>query len=143
MISRPAADRSRGFTLLEVLFALVVLGLAMTALIQSFSTGLDGIGRGEQRVIATLHARSKLEEFSARPDLELGEWSGVFDNGFRWQVSKTPAVLDFVASESESEAEGAAPVPPPPEGLNELVVRVVWRRGEIVLRTLRYDGAQR
>ena len=66
--------RNRGFTLLEVLIALVIMALAMTALVQSFSTGLDGINRGEARVIAILHARSKLAEYKrqiATADLKL------------------------------------------------------------------------
>ena len=129
--------RNRGFTLLEVLIALVILALAMTALVQSFSTGLDGINRGEARVIAILHARSKLAEFTARSELSEGDWSGEFANGYRWQAILAPPAPDIAVGGGE---EGPAPLP---DGLKQLTVRVVWKRGEVTLTTLNYAGAVR
>ena len=129
--SRPSRRRwSRGFTLLEVLIALVILALAMTALVQSFATGLDGINRSEARVIAVLQARSKLAEFAARSGLGEGAWAGDFANGNSWQVTLAPAPPSIAVADA---AEASAALP---DGLNEMTVRVSWKRGEVTLRTL-------
>ena len=52
----PAKNRSRGFTLIEVLVALAVLALALGVLFQIFSTGLNSSRVAEAYAKATLLA---------------------------------------------------------------------------------------
>lgn len=54
--------RSRGFTLLEVIVAVAILGLALTAIFASESGSLRTAGRARRTHIATLLARCKMAE---------------------------------------------------------------------------------
>ena len=64
MISQKQLLRSGGFTLIEVLVALVVLSLAMVAVIQLTSSHIRTMGELEKRVIASWVARGV---WSGRP----------------------------------------------------------------------------
>ena len=66
--SEPRADdtdaRSKGFTLIEVLVAFVILAMALVALLQVFSMGLRSTETAEMHVKATRLAQSKLASFA-------------------------------------------------------------------------------
>ena len=62
MISQKQLLRSGGFTLIEVLVALVVLSLAMVAVIQLTSSHIRTMGELEKRVIASWVASNHLSE---------------------------------------------------------------------------------
>lgn len=83
-------DRSKGFTLLEVIIAFTILAIAMSALLQVFGTGLKGLRTAEGYTLAVMHARSKMSELGTLIPLQDGEQSGEFDDGFRWSVSILP-----------------------------------------------------
>ncbi|MBF0327661.1 MAG: type II secretion system protein [Nitrospirae bacterium] len=55
---------SKGFTLLEVLVALSILGIAVSVVFQVFSAGLRGIAASEDYVFASAKALSKMREFT-------------------------------------------------------------------------------
>lgn len=82
-----AARSSRGFTLLEVLVALIVLSLAGGALIQSFSFGLRGVDVATRYQTALAYARSFLERIGNDLPLREGELFGQLENGLQWQAS--------------------------------------------------------
>lgn len=84
-------DRSRGFSLVEILVAFTVLGLFVAAAFQAFSTGLSANVRTGEYAKAQILAKSKLEDLSVSDVLALGENSGriTLDNGvqtFRWRT---------------------------------------------------------
>jgi len=78
--------RARGFTLLEVLIAFVILALALGALMQTFGSGMRGVAASERHVMAALVARSLLERVGHDIPLEQGEVSGE-EGAFAWTVS--------------------------------------------------------
>ena len=58
----------KGFTLLEILLAVTILGLAVTVIMQQFSAGLR-IGRlSNTYTTATIYAKQKLEELQVEED---------------------------------------------------------------------------
>lgn len=79
-------EDSRGFTLLEVLIAFTILAVALTALLQTFSSGLHGLGSAEMSTAAVMHARAKMEEVGPLIAIEEGEQQGEFKDGSRWRV---------------------------------------------------------
>jgi prepilin-type N-terminal cleavage/methylation domain-containing protein len=99
---------SSGFTLLEVLVATLVLGIAVVIILQLFSGSLDQARRAEDYTRAVFHARAKMEE--ALLDLPAGAASAIgdFGDGFRWVLEILP--------------EDALPVTP--SGVQPLVIRV-------------------
>jgi general secretion pathway protein I len=82
--ARPAL--APGFTLLEVLVALVCFALVFGILAQIMRTGLRQSASAETATIATLVARSQLARVGAELPLEIGEVEGEVD-GMRWRTT--------------------------------------------------------
>jgi general secretion pathway protein I len=79
--------RQRGFTLIEIVVALSILGVGLIVIIELFAGGLR-LGRtSEEFSKAVSLARMKLEEVSLNPVLQEGSETGEFDKDFRWQVA--------------------------------------------------------
>jgi prepilin-type N-terminal cleavage/methylation domain-containing protein len=85
-----AGSRQYGFTLLEVLVALVVTGLAVGAAFHLFGTAFKGQAHAERATSAILFAQSKLAETGAASLLAEGRRSGRTADGLRWQTEVTP-----------------------------------------------------
>ena len=85
-----ASDRARGFTLIEVLVAFVILAVALGVLMQVFSTGLRNARVAENYTTATLYAESMLAAVGVEAPLAAGETSGDFDDRFRWRLDVQP-----------------------------------------------------
>lgn len=67
----------QGFTLLEVLVALAILAMAVTLVLQLFSTNLRSIIASEDYVRAAVAADARMREISQADDLEQGSWEEV------------------------------------------------------------------
>jgi len=64
---------SGGFSLVEVLAALFILGVAAVTVLGVFSTNLRGIKKSEDHALATIHARSLLDEALSLEDITEAE----------------------------------------------------------------------
>ncbi len=123
--------RSRGFTLLEVLVAFVVLAMTMGACLQIFGTGLRGAASAREYAEASFIARSILEEVGRAGPVAFGVESGR-DRDYTWEL------------EVSAYAEKAENVPDPDALLfvvpAQIRVTVRWGEGDhrrIELVTLR------
>lgn len=76
-------QRSKGFSLLEVLVAMSILSIAVVALFQLFSVNLRSVKKAEDYSKAMLHARSLMDEAYALPKLTSGSESFDFKDGFK------------------------------------------------------------
>ena len=85
---KPSAQH--GFTLLEILLAISILGVALTVIMQQFSAGLRIAHTSRTYTTATAYAKQKLEEFQLVEKMEEGEEVGDFDDGYTWKVSVLP-----------------------------------------------------
>ncbi|MBB85837.1 type II secretion system minor pseudopilin GspI [Abyssibacter sp.] len=85
-----------GFTLLEVLVAVAMVGIALAAVLVSTSATISNAGRFRDVTIGTLVARNVLIEFQVRDEWpDVGESDGDIEIGGRdwtWEalVSETP-----------------------------------------------------
>jgi len=78
--------KARGFTLIEVLVAVAILGIGLTVTLELFAGGLR-LGRAsEEYTKAVNYARMKMEEMAVKPEVAEGVEKGSFDDTFRWQV---------------------------------------------------------
>jgi len=84
-----------GFTLIEVLVALVIFALLFGALAQIFQTGLRQTANAAAASTATMVARSQLARVGVELPLATGETEGETAEGLRWrtviQVSEPPS----------------------------------------------------
>jgi general secretion pathway protein I len=77
---------SSGFTLLEVLVALVIFALAFGVLAQIMQTGLRQSAGAQSVTGATLLARSELARVGVEMPLQVGRAEGETEDGMRWQT---------------------------------------------------------
>ena len=75
----PRAEKTRGFTLLEVLVAVAVLGFALVSLLGLHVRNIDLIARDERVTAATLLARALMTEVETGPFPDLGATDGDFE----------------------------------------------------------------
>ena len=81
----PRASRARGFSLLEVLAAFVILALVATALFQMFSGALTNAAAADDWSRAVLFAESRLTLAANAQPLVEAEDSGREESGLRWE----------------------------------------------------------
>ena len=72
----PASQRQRGFTLIEILVAFMVLTLVLTVVFRIFSGGLRNVELSSDYTRAVLVAESQLTAAGITAPLEIGETSG-------------------------------------------------------------------
>ncbi len=80
-----AARDRRGFTLLEVMVAMTIVGLGVVTLLQIFSLGLRLGARSNLATEATAQSARLMDELLARPTLRDGSESGRVATGGRWR----------------------------------------------------------
>lgn len=115
---------TRGFTLLEVLVALMILGFAVVTAIQLFAGGLRLLRVSGRHQEAALIADQKLREIEV---VEPGKTTGT-ERDYEWELNVTPTEVP-----SELIVTG-----PRPLRLYRLEVSVRWEgAGGIQLATLR------
>jgi len=76
-----------GFTLLEVLVALAILGIAITVVLQLFSANLRALSNSDDYVSAVIKAEARMREILDDERLTERSWSETTDDGYRVDVS--------------------------------------------------------
>lgn len=120
--------RYRGFTLIETVVALAILGLGLAVLIPVFGDVLDRNARADARATAASLAQSLLARLDNDLPLAPGTTTGRFDNGYRWEIAITPY--------GDDADRGAWPLTP-----YQVLATVAWPAGQaersVMLTTLR------
>ena len=111
----------KGFTLIEVVVALAILGVGLTVIIELFSGGLR-LGRASMEYTrAVNYARMKMEETMAKPVVEEGTQEGESDDKiFRWQTGVKK--VDLLSIDKSIDYK-------PPVELFQVRIDVFWKSG--------------
>jgi prepilin-type N-terminal cleavage/methylation domain-containing protein len=88
---------SSGFTLIEVLVAITILGLGVVTLLQIFSLGLRLGARSTASTVSAADGARIMDELVARKKLSEGSDSGALGGDGRWR-SQIQAVRDSPSS---------------------------------------------
>ena len=78
---------NHGFTLLEILVALVIFALAFGVLAQIMQTGLRQSAVAQSSAAATLLAQSELARVGVEVPLQAGQAEGETEDGMRWHTA--------------------------------------------------------
>ncbi len=92
-----AACHNSGFSLVEVMCAILILGVALAGLTQGVTTALTSSKESELQTTASLYAAGLIESLRAEGDLSDGVTEGDCGEGlslYRWQQSVTSAGID-------------------------------------------------
>ncbi len=112
--------KKQGFTLIEVVVALAILGIGLTVVIELLSGGLRLARVSQEYSTAMNYARSKLEEVLIQPALEEGTEEGEFDDTFRWEMGVEK--VDILPLEKDRDFK-------PPVELFQITINVNWKSG--------------
>lgn len=118
----------RGFTLIEVLVAFVILAFSMGALMNLFSGSMRSVTQGEEYAQATDIARAQLARLDADGFTEIADETGETEDGYLWRMEVAPMML------SEPQPENA------PYGPVTVTVTVSWggmQNRSVALTTVR------
>jgi general secretion pathway protein I len=80
----------KGFTLLEVVVAMAIVGLGVVTLLELFSMGLRLGARSSARTEANSYARQVMDELLARRNLQDGSEQGSAEANRRWTIQIRP-----------------------------------------------------
>ncbi len=126
-----------GFTLLEVVVALAIAGLALVGMFQAGSTGLVAADTAARAEEAVERAQSHLAAVGRNATLTAGQFTDDDGGGYRWRLSVQP-----VASRQTAAPDGGSTTN---TTLYAVEVEISWRgaghRRSVVLKTLRLGGA--
>lgn len=92
---------SRGFSLIEILVAFVILSLTLGVIMQIFSGGLRNVRRSDDYNRALFLAESRLAALGVEQPLHAGVMSGELDRRYRWQILVQPYHEAVTAEESQ------------------------------------------
>jgi general secretion pathway protein I len=124
----PSGERAGvrgGFTLIEVVVAVAILGIALTIIIELFAGGLRLARASKEYTKAVNYANAKMEEINSRQTLEEGITEGEFDETFHWRVTVNKVNLlpeNLPPEDKPSEVK-------PPIQLFQVKVDVLWKPG--------------
>lgn len=113
-------ERKQGFTLIEVVIGLAILGVGLMVVIELFAGGLR-LGRASKEYTkATQYARVKMGELTLKPPSIEGVEEGEFDETYRWKMETKR--VDLLPLEKDTDFK-------PPVDLLHIKVDVIWKSG--------------
>ena len=83
-----------GFTLLEIVVALAILGLSLTVTMELISGAFNNISRINQYFLASNHAVNVMNDMLVNPEIKGPmQASGVFEDGYQWNAAVAEKIL--------------------------------------------------
>jgi prepilin-type N-terminal cleavage/methylation domain-containing protein len=79
-----------GFTLLEIVVAMTIVGLGVVTLLEVFSSGLRLGARSQDRTEVITQGRQVMDQFLARGTLTEGTEQGTIGENGRWKLQVQP-----------------------------------------------------
>jgi len=107
--------RQSGFTLLEVLVATAILGIAIAVVLQLYSANLRAISDSGDYVIAVTRAEMKMREILADDDLSEKAYSETTNDGYRIDIAVAETLKDRTENLQKK--------------LLEIVLTIHWTKG--------------
>lgn len=85
----------KGFSLIEIMIAFVIMAIALTIVIRVFSTGLKTVSETEKYSIAVQIAESLMARVGEDISLENSQLKGDIEETYYWLVTIEPMLIDY------------------------------------------------
>ncbi len=85
-------NSEKGFSLLEVIVAIAIIGISLALVMELFSGALKAGRVSKDYTRALIYAKGKMDEILIEP--KEGSDTGEFKNGYRWQSESIPLDTD-------------------------------------------------
>lgn len=85
----------RGFSLIEIMIAFVIMAISLTIVIRVFSTGLRTVVETENYNIAVQIAESLMARVGEDISLDAGRLEGEINEKYYWMISIDPMLIDY------------------------------------------------
>ena len=94
-------SRQKGFTLLEVMIAVVIMGASLAILLGAVNRNLVLASQSKNQSIAQSLAQQKITEIELEGYPEVGQEQGIFEEfpGFSWYVNILPYDIEQLGTE--------------------------------------------
>ena len=89
-LRRGRSSLSAGFTLLEVVVAMTIVGIGVVTLLEIFSSGLRLGSRSSAATEAVAYGRQAMDEILLRRKIEEGAQQGSLNESARWKLAIEP-----------------------------------------------------
>jgi prepilin-type N-terminal cleavage/methylation domain-containing protein len=89
-LGRNLSSHSAGFTLLEVVVAMTIVGIGVVTLLEIFSSGLRLGSRSSAETEAMTYGRQAMDEILLRQKIEEGAQQGSLNERTRWKLGIEP-----------------------------------------------------
>ncbi len=89
-LGRNLSSHSAGFTLLEVVVAMTIVGIGVVTLLEIFSSGLRLGSRSSAATEAMTYGRQAMDEILLRQKIEEGAQQGSLNERTRWKLGIEP-----------------------------------------------------
>ena len=119
-------QRHKGFSLLEILVAFVIMAVALTIVLRIFGSGVNNAVVSEDYNIAVQIAESMLARAGVETALEIGDISGNVADKFFWTISTSLREQNSVTSNQSQNNQQNQGQNQQVSSLYSIIVRVVW-----------------
>ncbi len=102
-MNKQLIQEQKGFTLLEVLLAVMILGVSLTTILLQFQTALHAGNISQERTRAVIYAKEKLEGLKIDSELSESSLSGNFDDGYEWETEVSLYEIEDTTDEDSYE----------------------------------------
>jgi general secretion pathway protein I len=85
----------KGFSLIEIMIAFVIMSIALTMVIRVFATGQRVVAETENYTIAVQIAESLMARVGEDISLDQSQLDGVVENKYNWQVNLEPLFINY------------------------------------------------
>lgn len=122
--------RHRGFTLLEVMLAFVLLATAMGLLVAMLANGLHQVAQAQSETEASLHAQSLIDQLGVLEAIAPAQRTGDFDQGrYHYELDITEVADPAPVAEPANAAPAATTTLGAPK-VYRVALAVRWGAGQ-------------
>ncbi|KQC11506.1 MAG: hypothetical protein APR62_09730 [Smithella sp. SDB] len=86
--------KEEGFTILEIMVALVLIAVVVSSFIQLSSANLNNLSSSDDQIDALIHANAKMREILDLEKIEDKSWNETDNDGYSYEITMAESLTD-------------------------------------------------